>query len=184
MQDMADDINYDELIKMIEELYCMSKKALVNYALRHINTKAEAEDVVQNSFVTMLRKPHLFKFDKPQDNIPYMMIVVRNEATKYMRSVEREVHSEIDHAANIIDQRCGQKAQKDPYQTPCPQRLYCGGDPLPDFTSLSSDRLCCFPHLSPQCNGISLQLAGRSCQYSYGRKRQYRLAAGRLCFGE
>ena len=103
MQDMADDINYDELIKMIEELYCMSKKALVNYALRHINTKAEAEDVVQNSFVTMLRKPHLFKFDKPQDNIPYMMIVVRNEATKYMRSVEREVHSEIDHAANIID---------------------------------------------------------------------------------
>lgn len=51
---MADDINYDELIKMIEELYCMSKKALVNYALRHINTKAEAEDVVQNSFVTML----------------------------------------------------------------------------------------------------------------------------------
>ena len=34
---------------------------------------------------------------------PYMMIVVRNEAAKYIRSTEREVHSDIDHAANTVD---------------------------------------------------------------------------------
>lgn len=103
MLEMADDINYEELSKMIEELYRISRKALINYALKHINNRSEAEDVVQSSFVTMLTKPHLFKFNSPKDNIPYMMIVVRNEAAKYIRSTEREVHSEIDHAANTVD---------------------------------------------------------------------------------
>ena len=48
MLEMADDINYEELSKMIEELYRISRKALINYALKHINNRSEAEDVVQS----------------------------------------------------------------------------------------------------------------------------------------
>ena len=85
MLEMADDINYEELSKMIEELYRISRKALINYALKHINNRSEAEDVVQSSFVTMLTKPHLFKFDSPKDNIPYMMIVVRQNISAVLK---------------------------------------------------------------------------------------------------
>lgn len=67
----------------VEALYEQYAESLYSYALSLLRNIEAAEEVVQNSFLKLVRSPEIL--DRARDVKPYLYAMVRNEVCNYIR---------------------------------------------------------------------------------------------------
>lgn len=85
--------------KSIEELYKTYKYQCFYMALKRINDKAAAEDIVQETFVQIIKHRKRYLKLSPKDFERLLVIIVRNKVIDYVRKEKPDVLSLEDDAA-------------------------------------------------------------------------------------
>ncbi|MFK7950611.1 MAG: RNA polymerase sigma factor [Saprospiraceae bacterium] len=84
------------------ELYQLYSRAMFNICLRMLNNEADAEDLLQNSFVDVFTKLHYFRFDSSIG--AWIKRIVINNCINYLKKKRLQVveMGERDIAAEVI----------------------------------------------------------------------------------
>lgn len=86
---------------LLLEMYDMYWGALCRFAGSILRDSAAAEDVVQEVFLKLAARPELLRYDAPEQNKAYLMMMTRNRAYNALRQRDREyAEPEITGAAD------------------------------------------------------------------------------------
>lgn len=87
------------------ELYQLYSRAMYNICLRMLNNEADAEDLLQNSFVDVFMKLHYFRFDSSIG--AWIKRIVINNCINYLKKKRLQIveMGERDIAADVIEKK-------------------------------------------------------------------------------
>lgn len=87
------------------ELYQLYSRAMYNICLRMLNNEADAEDLLQNSFVDVFTKLHYFRFDSSIG--AWIKRIVINNCINYLKKRRLQIveMGERDIAAEVADEK-------------------------------------------------------------------------------
>ena len=96
-------------MKAFEELYNLMKRGIYSFALSHVNNKHLAEDVVQETFLHILKASQNYTQKNPK---AWMLTICRNVSLYMLRGKKNEmlsyedVNNDIEMSSDFVDGIC------------------------------------------------------------------------------
>lgn len=94
----------------LDELFSLMGKRMYALAVGIVKTRADAEDVVSESFVKLVRFASNFKED---NGYGFLMRIVRNTAFDFLRKNKRTATENIDDFFSLADERYSPEKRED-----------------------------------------------------------------------
>lgn len=86
----------------LAELYTMHRRSVMLYALSMLSSRPDAEEVLQDAFLTLWTKRATFAADRISV-LPWLLVTARNLALNRRRHLQRRATSELDDRARSTD---------------------------------------------------------------------------------
>lgn len=86
----------DEQRNVLSEFYEENKKRLLAFAYSKLHKREDAEDVIQDVFVNIMKYPEKFFAMEVHKRLPYTLIIIRNEISHRFNNQNRIDTDELD----------------------------------------------------------------------------------------
>ena len=103
------------------ELYTLYYKTMYNSALRILKNTTDAEDVMQEAFITAFGKLHTFRSMNVEENVAaqlgmWLKRIVINNSINYIRKNNKYIFNDLENISNVIDEPANEDFQQEEVQ--------------------------------------------------------------------